>query len=199
MEQISVTIYDFNELPANVQNNVIENHRHENVSDGCWSELILDNWKEKLANMGFVNPNIMFSGFGCQGDGACFTCEEIDFMAYADHLIMQTNTYSEARWLRVFALLYDKGLASAKVVHEGRYYHENSTSLSSEVLCQSEDVYQRFISLVANIEECMVEISRAIYRDLEAEYFHLTADETVSESLMAGEIKFLESGDRWSN
>lgn len=37
-----------------------------------WYDFIYDDWKETLENAGFINPEIHFSGFWSQGDGACF-------------------------------------------------------------------------------------------------------------------------------
>jgi len=51
--------------------------------DSYWSELTLDDWTETLTEMGFGydkdSVDILFSGFGSQGDGASFTCKSFDF------------------------------------------------------------------------------------------------------------------------
>jgi hypothetical protein len=197
MEHISISLYQFDELPGKVQNRVIEKQRDRNVRQ-YWDEFIIDGWKERLEACGFCNPEIMCSGFSCQGDGACFTCDEIDFAKYTDRLIMQTNSYDQAKWLQVFALLYDKGLVSAKIKHVGQCCHEYSTDLYSEYLGQSEDVWQRFVALLADIETRMVQISKAIHKDLEAENDYLTSDSAIRESLMDDNMKFLENGSVWA-
>lgn len=198
MEQVSVTVYDFRELSSDVQDKLVEQYRNTNVEGQFWFEDIVTNWKEKLETFGFDNPKIYFSGFGCQGDGACFTCKDVDLAKYADHLIMQTESYDQAKWLQVFGLLYDKGLASAKIYQVGNYTHENSISLQYEVLVQSEDVHQRFNGLMDHIEQAMVKISKAIYRDLEDQHEYLTDDISVMESFRANEMKFLSDGSIWA-
>lgn len=198
MEQVSVTLYDFTELPSDVQDKVIENHRGRNVDDQFWHEHILDDWKEKLEALGFNNPDISYTGFWSQGDGACFTCDSIDLEKYTEYLIMQADSYEQAKWLRVFGLLYDKGLANAKINHVGRYYHEHSMSVEYEVFVQSEAVYQRFNGLMDHIEQAIVKISQAIYRELEAEHNYLTEDDAVKDSLMASELQFRDDGRVWA-
>ncbi len=198
MEQITISLFNFNELPKNIQSAVLDNQRYSNVDDESWSEEIIEDWKGKLADWGFCNPDIFFSGFGCQGDGACFTCDDIDFVKYTSRLIMQTDSYDQAKWLQVFALLFDKGILSAEIRHEGHYVHENSTRLRYELLLQSEDVSKRFNDiLLANIETCMASISKAIYRELEAYHDLLTDDDEIAHSLVRDEIRFLKDGRIW--
>jgi hypothetical protein len=53
--------------------------------DTYWYESLLDDWKERLEEMGFGNPDIGFSGFSSQGDGASFTASSFeldDFIQY---------------------------------------------------------------------------------------------------------------------
>ena len=199
MEETTISLYDFNELPENVQNKVLDNQRLYNVNDGFWSESVKDIWNEKLESWGFENPEICFSGFGCQGDGACFTCDGIDLEKYTDRLIMQTDTYSQAKWLRTFGLMYNNGSLVANIIHDGGMYsHERSTSLRFELFTQSEVPWQRIGVLTEDIEDQMVEISKAIFKDLEGAYNSLTGDEDISEALIASETMFRSNGDIWA-
>ena len=52
--------------------------------DDMWHEHTLDEWKAELAEMGFVDADIAFSGFWSQGDGASFTCPRFDIFKYAE-------------------------------------------------------------------------------------------------------------------
>ena len=49
-----------------------------------WADCILEDEVDKLREMGFLDAEISWSGFWCQGDGASFTCRNIDFKAYYD-------------------------------------------------------------------------------------------------------------------
>lgn len=55
---------------------------YNGVLDNHWSEIILDEWKAELEDMGFGRVDINFTGFYSQGDGASFTAERFDFEAY---------------------------------------------------------------------------------------------------------------------
>jgi len=78
MKTLTTTLYTFDELPADIQNKVIENLRHVNTEDCEWYDFVYEVWKEKLEAKGFIDAKINFSGFWCQGDGACFDCLEFD-------------------------------------------------------------------------------------------------------------------------
>ena len=41
--------------------------------DDHWYECVIEDWKAKLKRKGFHEAEIVFSGFGSQGDGASFT------------------------------------------------------------------------------------------------------------------------------
>lgn len=47
---------------------------HDDIPDD-WHETTLDEWKEKLKKLGFLDAEIAYSGFCSQGDGASFTAE----------------------------------------------------------------------------------------------------------------------------
>lgn len=42
---------------------VFENYHDFNVDFDDWHDFLLDNWKEKLENYGFISPEINYSGF----------------------------------------------------------------------------------------------------------------------------------------
>jgi len=54
----------------------------EDTSDSYWSEYILEEGKKGLERIGFSDPEISFSGFGSQGDGASFTSKYLDLSEF---------------------------------------------------------------------------------------------------------------------
>ena len=72
MNTISINLYTFEELVPTVQKKVLERERFINVLDAFWYEPIIDDWALELEKRGFEQVRILFSGFGSQGDGACF-------------------------------------------------------------------------------------------------------------------------------
>jgi hypothetical protein len=55
--------------------------------DSYWSESTLEDWKQFLVDIGFGDePEIAFSGFSSQGDGASFTCNSFDLTKFVQFL-----------------------------------------------------------------------------------------------------------------
>ena len=73
MKIVETKVYKFEELDEESQETTIENFRDINVEFFDWHDCELDYWKERLAEMGFMDAEIQFSGFWNQGDGASFT------------------------------------------------------------------------------------------------------------------------------
>lgn len=78
MQTHSITTYSFEELTPEAQSKAINANRDINTDDNYWYEYTLEAQKEMLASYGFNNARIFFSGFYSQGDGACFTCDNVD-------------------------------------------------------------------------------------------------------------------------
>lgn len=71
------------DLPPDVQEKVIDEHRDWNVEAGYdWWENVYEDWTRRLEELGFNDVEISFSGFSSQGDGASFTAKSIDVLQY---------------------------------------------------------------------------------------------------------------------
>lgn len=74
MRTKELTVYSYSELSETAKEKA-RNWYIENCCDYEWYDFILEDWKEKLAEIGFTNAKIYFTGFWSQGDGACFDAE----------------------------------------------------------------------------------------------------------------------------
>lgn len=176
MRKVSLKVLTFNELNEAIQKTIIENFRDINV-DTEYNEPLFDKWKETLESMGFENPKILYSGFGSQGDGACFTCERIDFEKYAD------GKYKELD-------------LTGKITHQYRYYFASSTNVS---LDSGENVSSdQHLKIEAEIEAERTRIGNQIYVELETLYYQLISDEAVRETIQANEWEFLPDGKMYN-
>jgi hypothetical protein len=78
--KIEKTVYTFGELlklaeEGKVNERAVTKARQwmeEASTDGDWWEYTYDDWQKACADVGFPDPEINFSGFGSQGDGASF-------------------------------------------------------------------------------------------------------------------------------
>jgi hypothetical protein len=188
----------FNELDERTQDKVLEKHYDINVDYQDWHESVLDYCKEKLEKFGVYKPEINYSGFWSQGDGASFT-GTIDS---EDILVLLTSL----KVLKKFRYLVDnlrKGNIDLSVSIDrisSHYSHENTcrTYLDWRVSSDHVDydlVASRARELEEYLEEWRVDTCHEIYKDLETEYDYQTSREQIIETLEANEYEFDEDGD----
>ena len=197
MHTVSVNLYAFEELAPEVQRKVVERERFINTDDSYWYEPIIEDWTKELEQRGFEQVKILFSGFGSQGDGACFEAR-INMAAYlaAHHLQAMyplLATYPEYTQVS----LQHRG---------GMYYHERSTVLvpyfnaeavnpnGSGISDEETRVEQEYEALEREISQEAVRLGRHIYTVLEDEFFHQISAEAVKDTLIANEYTYLADG-----
>lgn len=123
-----------------------------------WWEYAISNRLDELREMGFLEPDIEFTGFWSQGDGASFTCDGVDLPVLLKHLINEGFNHQSPQMeaahdgIRTMAaligwdaldvprpaldLIYELGdndLFRISIWRSGRYYHEKSTDVAVEV------------------------------------------------------------------
>ena len=60
MRTIEIAVYRFNELKRDAQDEAIAEERHDLIVD---LDYVLDDWKEKLKNLGYGKVDIWYSGW----------------------------------------------------------------------------------------------------------------------------------------
>jgi hypothetical protein len=172
-----------------ITDEIINKYRHIEVDNNDWYEYLIDEWKEKLEDLGYMEPEISFSGFWSQGDGASFTCRWIDLAKW----IKAHGLYNEFRKAYVAITNGDKVEVEAKVYRtEHRYFHHNSVSVDFNFYYHANltvETEHQFEELEETISEEVKDLSREVYDDLQELYDYLTSDENVRESL--------ENNDFW--
>lgn len=206
----TMTTYKIGDHPNKAD--VIEKHRDINVDIHDWYECTIDDWKERLGEMGFYDPDIQFSGFWSQGDGASFTSRSVpgphtdpDVVEAWNNLVGAAALIGETITEDLRALAYG---GVARTNH--RYYHENTVSVDwnwddppyGNYELPTEGMKPFADALIASVEryfedldERVRSLCRQIYDDLEKEYEYLTSDEAVEETLEANGYDFDEEGD----
>jgi hypothetical protein len=177
MKTIEIKLYQFSELSEKAKEKALENFHDINVDYG-WSDFTIEEITERLNELGFNEAKVMFSGFWSQGDGACFTCESIDFKIFLD------GKYKE---------LADS--LSCYISHNWRHYFATSTTVNLESYDEkiSDDL---FSSIEQDIERERERLGNMFYKELEQEYEYQTSKEAIIETIEANEYDFLESGKR---
>jgi hypothetical protein len=142
-------------------------------------------------------PCIWFSGFWSQGDGAAFE----GYLSHARARQRKSGTMprrTRPAWHRRQASGHPAAKllpAHREVSHRGRYYHEYTMSVdvtrdSSTWQPPTEDAEEI-------VTEALRDLARWLYRQLQAEYDHLTSDEAIEEGIIVNEYTFTEGGRRF--
>jgi len=179
-------LYAFDNLAASVRTQVLDRERDVNVGDEWWSAATVESWQATLEGQGYRSTKILFSGFGSQGDGACFEA-----------------TLDLALWLRTHRHA-GKYCGLGRTVDEvtitirqaGHYYHERSMEVAGSYDGGDDRVAQELDEVERLIDADATAISRHIYRDLQDRYLALTDDAAVAETLRANDVLFHQDGCR---
>lgn len=172
----------YKELSEAAQAYAYQMFKEYSVSDDHeWWENTFCEWVTKLEGLGIYtdNPQMFFSGFGSQGDGACFTgvINLKDFLeAHPDVLRQHVDLYmstipfdisdEEAPQYEVFIDRYANS----------RYSHENTVRLDWNVFCGDDAEEARGIHecYMSNADEDIIstcrEYMKELYKELEAEH-----------------------------
>jgi len=211
-EVICTTVYRFPELSAAAKDKARSWYREAAVTDDWW-EAVYDDFERICDILGVSlktrpvrlmgggirqRPCVWFSGFSSQGDGASFeatvrhakgSAREIHSYAPKDQALHGIADRLQIAQRQNFYQL------SADVTHRGRYYHEYCMTIdvardSPTGQAPTEGSEETFV-------EALRDLARWLYRQLEAEYDHLTSDEAIEEGIIANEYTFTEAGRRF--
>jgi hypothetical protein len=190
----------FNALTARQRDEILDKYRDWNVYEG-WHDCVYEDFKREMDAIGIEVDEMYFSGFSSQGDGACFEGRVSDWPKF-----LESVGYTCPALIALAAQAW-----GFSVVHRGRYYHENCTSFTSDMVSPSHYCYSErdefvhayspyntdiqnavfltvlqgydYDALHDEFEEEFKRHMRALYSQLEEEYDHLTTDEAILDSL----------------
>ncbi len=143
-------------------------------------------------------PCIWFSGFWSQGDGAAFE----GYLSHAkgatastrDYAPQDTTLHSFADRLQAIQRRNFYQLA-AEASHRGRYFHEYTMSVDvSRVSPTGQPPTDDAEEVVTEIFR---DLARWLYRQLQAEYDHLSSNEAIEEGIAINAYTFTEVGRRF--
>jgi hypothetical protein len=202
-ETITQTVYSFDELSPSAKDRALSWYRElvdtDDISDSVYSDaeeiaqLLGIEFKQRAVKLMSgetrYEPCIWWSGFGSQGDGACFEGS----YAYNLGSVAAIKAYApqDAELHRIaseLAAIQRRNFyrSTATIRHRGHYYHEYCTAIEVESVHTLEDEKA--------IAETLRSFMRWIYRQLEAENDYQTSEENVAEMITANEYRFYEDG-----
>jgi hypothetical protein len=220
-----VTLYTFRELveleKAGTMRKACEKAREwlqEGATDFDWWDGVYETWTSALEQIGFNSPEISFSGFWSQGDGASFTCKSVDMDKLIDFLLSETQpttvisydgkTEDFRGWLLhkiggkqkanpEFSNLIGKVVGEVtRISHHYSHYNTCDFGLDEDDSKFFESVANQTLAneLGTACEKLREDLCRAIYKDLETEYEWRNADEQLIDDADANEWLFNKNG-----
>lgn len=211
-EIVETTVYQLGELSDAAKEQARAWYR-EGGFDYDWYDSVFENFQRIADILGIAlktrpvrlvggstrhEPQISFTGFWSQGDGASFQA----FYAFRKNAAREIRRYAP-KDVRLHAIA-DALLATqrrnfyqlrADVSHRGHYYHEYCMAISVE---RNSPTWQ---DMTAEAEDSVIEalrdLARWLYRQLEREYEYLRSDEAVDETIAANQYTFTETGRRF--
>lgn len=187
----------YKDLSDTAKEHAFERHQeYAQSNDYYWWESTMEYWVEKLEALGISTSleQMHFSGFGSQGDGACFTGS----INLREFLEAHPDLKKEHAKLYMAVIPFDgRGAAceyfDLELTRHGstNYNHEKSVHLGSwdiNILPEydteeGEDYERLIIDAEADIEWQCREYMRQLYKDLEAEHEYQQSIECFLESV----------------
>jgi hypothetical protein len=187
-------VYKFEELEESAQQKALEKLSDINV-DYDWWDCEVDYFQsDKLKEIGFEDAKIQFSGFCSQGDGACF-----DARINLEKIIKHLN---DKRFNRLLPLIKEGYVSMAIERNSFGYHYSHERTRYVSLSCDLSEKYTRLNRLASllldYVEELRLDLSHEIYTSLEKDYYYLTSEEAIKETIEANEYTFLESGKIFS-
>jgi len=167
------------------------------------------------------DPAIWFSGFWSQGDGACFEgewqphrCPDLILDEVLAHAPQDESLHEIALTLALLSERHgpncrENGETYFRITHSGRSYHEHSATISmesegpegsedwNELQTMAWEALQRgrgMDTFEDDVGEALRSFMRWIFRQLAAEYDHITSDEAIDDLIEGNEYHFDEDG-----
>jgi len=190
---MTIEALTFNQLSQKAKENAISIYLEKYLPDQ-WHESVIEDAKSIGALMGIEIDKVFFTGFSCQGDGACFNGS----FSYQKGAVEQVKQYAplDTKLHRIaedYAAVQRKAFYKlvGKVQHEGHYYHSNCTEISVE---HADDQYRDIGELYADMKDVLRAFMDWIYDELEKDYDFQASESEAAECFDANDIKFTESG-----
>ena len=207
---IEITVYTIDELSDAAKEAARACYR-ESCLDYEWYDFVYEDFQTICGILGVTlrtspvrlygggtrdKPHLWWTGFWSQGDGASFegsyahargATRAIRAHAPKDDALHRIADALQAVQKRNFWQLH------STITQRGRYYHEYTMAI--EVERDSPTWQPPTDDAEDTVTEAMRDLARWLYRQLRAEYEHLTSDDAIDETLAANESTFTAAGE----
>lgn len=188
MKTIEKKIYLFEELPLEKQQELIEQERNKELETLTKEDIIWDlsSAGEKVADAGFLNPDICFSLNDSPGDGAVFDCNLFNF-----ELLLEGLEIPHKKWF--IKLIQNPWHFNPEIMRNiskgsNRYFHEYTRKfiLYPEInIARFPRVYKISKQIEHYIDKLRYDKCIEAKNEIRDMLNHITSDERVKERLIA--------------
>jgi len=216
MRKIEVEIYKYEELSDAAKKVARQwwKDLEANNGDNSFADHIIDDAVEVAKRLGITidkrtvklmngntryDPTIYWSGFGKQGDGACFD-GRYDYHSGGVELLKEyapndSELHRIATELNEVQQLYENEIF-ARTTHTSHYCHEHSMTIDVECTAEDENCEPIEVSPESEerIKKALRSFARWIYSKIEDQYEYIMSDDAVSETLISNEYEFTSDG-----
>ena len=209
---IETTVYTIDELPDAAKENARIWYRHQGLHDE-WYDFVYEDFETICGILGVTlrtspvrlygggtreKPNLYWTGFWSQGDGASFegsyahakgAARAIRAHAPQDTELHRITDALQAVQRRNIWQLH------GSIRHRGRYCHEYTMAI--EIERDSPTWQPPTDDAEDTVTEALRDLARWLYRQLRQEYEHQTSDAVVDETIAANQLTFTAEGRRF--
>ena len=207
---IEFTVYAIDELPDAAKEAARAWYR-ESCLDHEWYDFVYEDFQTICGILGVTlatspvrlhgsgtldKPQVYFTGFHSQGDGASFAGSYSHARSAAkairNHAPLDTELHRIADELQA-AQRHNFHALHANIRQQGRHCHEYSMAIEVE---RDSPTWQPPTDDAEDaVTEAMRDLARWLYRQFRAEYEHLTSDEAIDEIVAANAWTFTAAGE----
>ena len=207
---VEITVYTIDEL-SDAAKEAARAWYRESCLDYEWYDFVYEDFQTICGILGVTlrtspvrlygggtrdKPHLWWTGFWSQGDGASFqgsyshakgAARAIRAHAPKDDELHRIADVLQAVQRRNFWQLH------STIKQRGRYYHEHTMTIDVE---RDSSTWQPPTDDAEDaVIEAMRDLARWLYRQLRAEYEHLTSDEAIDETVTANSWTFTAAGE----
>ena len=195
-----IEVYSFEELASEKAKEKACQQVGDRITDApFWWDSTFDLFVEKCKDYGMNvdEKDIKFSGFGSQGDGASFTCDDIDVEKILHSLGIKM---SDGLKDKVLDYIYEVNISrtSWRAFHEQTVHVE--VFLDEDALVEEEeegiiqDIHDIADTLEFKLEKLKDDLCKSLYNELRQEYEFLHSAAYVSDLAYYNKMLFLANG-----
>ena len=192
MKTIEITLYKFNELSKDAQQNAISNYRANQWANGDNLYFFSENCTEVLKDMGFINPTVQYSLSSSQGDGLSFSSDGYSKLRDIVLGVLGAHHPKIADFITNNISLTIKG-------NTGNYCYASRTDIDVELGFYGNNETPLINDAISMVQERLTDIYMDACKELEKDGYdeieYEDSDEFISESLIANEYHFTEDGE----